>query len=126
MLPLPQKFQRFIVGLPPPSALMMIPEISGLSSFSMIGTFPLPLEPEPDNTVLSSDWLFATSLVPPPESFSWVVLELVDRSTLPPFHSEDFKTTITSTFPTPSTDLRRFLIRLFHLGLIGTFPARRR
>ncbi|MCC8086360.1 MAG: hypothetical protein LIP15_19295, partial [Clostridium sp.] len=91
--------------------LMMIQEISGLTYLSMICTFTLPFEPDTDNTVLSSDWLFATSLVPPPESFSWVVLELVDRSTLTTFSLEDFKTTITSTFPTPSTDLRRFLIR---------------
>ena len=76
-----------------------------------LNKFPPAPEPEPDRTVLSCDWLFTTSRVPPPESFSWVVLELVVRSTCTTFSLEDFKTTITSTFPTPSTDFRIFLIR---------------
>ena len=88
-----------ITALPPPSALMMIPESSGFTSFSITGDWLFP-----SSTVLS-DWFSSLMTRELPEllPLSSVTEDVLLLSTCQILSSEDFNTTITSASPTPST-----------------------
>ena len=88
-----------ITALPPPSALMTTPEISGFTSFSITGDWLFP-----SSTVLS-DWFSSLMTRELPEllPLSSVTEDVLLLSTCQILSSEDFNTTITSASPTPST-----------------------